>query len=352
MSHYDPADFTTDIDNPFFTLRAGTTFVYEEPDTGTVVRTTVTDRTRVIDGVTCVVVRDREFVNGQLVEDTLDFYAQDSEGNVWYFGEETEEFEPGDPDPVSTEGSWKAGVDGADAGIIMLADPQVGDSYQQEFAPDVAEDWAQVLGLSAQVDTPYVSSLNALQTLDVNPLELDVETKFFVAGIGNVLAVGADGGREQLTEVIVTGTAGNDRLDGYVGGDHIKGRGGDDRLFGLDGNDIMTGGTGDDALRGGRGHDDLSGNAGDDILHGAGGADTFIFRNLADGTADTDTILDYRKSHVDVVDLPSGAGNIASEAMVGSDWELTLTGDGDVIRLIGAVDENGDGSIIDDLLIA
>src|SRR3954454_11786287 len=127
------------IDNPFFPLLPGTTWIYKgqrEGDTEAV-RTTVTSDTKVIQGVTTTIVLDRAYINGELAEKTYDFFAQDKLGNVWYFGENTKEYENGQV--VSTAGSFEAGVNGAKAGIIMLAHPQVGDAYKQEVAVGVAE---------------------------------------------------------------------------------------------------------------------------------------------------------------------------------------------------------------------
>src|SRR5687768_15919643 len=125
----DPAAFVSVIDNPYLPLEPGTTLVYEGRSDGEreLIVVTVTDQTKEILGVTATVVRDRVFVNSELAEDTFDWYAQDRHGNVWYLGEDTKEYEEGKV--VTTEGSWEAGVDGAQPGIIMLADPQPGDRY-------------------------------------------------------------------------------------------------------------------------------------------------------------------------------------------------------------------------------
>ena len=124
----DPANFTTKIDNPLFPLKPRATFTY----TGTVAEgqeldtVEVTKLTKDAMGVTCVVVQDTAFVNGELSEQTFDFFAQDNQGNVWYFGEDTKKFSGGVV--VSTQGSWEAGVNGGLPGVIMEAHPQVGDT--------------------------------------------------------------------------------------------------------------------------------------------------------------------------------------------------------------------------------
>lgn len=347
----DPANFTTRIDNPFMTLRPGSTFFYENQSGGEEVSFEVLRETVVVNGVTCVVVHDTARVNGLVVEDTYDWFAQDLAGNVWYFGEATESFAPGNPDPVSTDGSWEAGVGGAQPGILMLADPMIGDAYAQEFAPGIAEDRARVLSLSATVHVGYGSFGDALKTRDINPLDASVESKFYVQGVGNVLTTNASGEYEQLVRIEIEGTDGNDRLRGYGGGDQMFGRSGDDRLIGGDGNDNMSGGSGADDLRGGRGFDRLKDGGGDDVLSGGKGGDRFVFRNHDDGQADIDTITDYRRSQVDVIDIAGGVAGIAAEALVGGVWLLTLAGDGDIIRLLGVVDTNSDGHILDNLLI-
>lgn len=145
---FHPGDFVRVIDNRYFPLRPGTRFVYQGTEDGEPekVVTDVTHRHKTILGVKVVVVLDRVFVSGALKEKTLDWYAQDKHGNVWYLGEDSKEYEDGKV--VSTAGSWEAGKDGARAGIIMLAHPHVGQTYQQEFASGVAEDRAEVLSFT------------------------------------------------------------------------------------------------------------------------------------------------------------------------------------------------------------
>src|SRR5260221_3766880 len=150
-----PADFTTVIDNPFLTYEPGTTFVSESPDGSLIVNFNVTRETKVVDGVTCLVVHDTSTEDGKLIENTFDYFAQDRAGNVWYFGEATQQIENGKV--VGTEGSWQAGVDGAQPGIVMEAHPLVGDSYNQETAPGIAQDHGQVVSLTASIDVPYGS---------------------------------------------------------------------------------------------------------------------------------------------------------------------------------------------------
>ena len=200
-----PGRFSTTIDNPYLPMKPGTRMVYRTTDGDEhgreVVR--VTHRTRVVDGVTVRVVRDRAYVGGDLVEDTRDFYAQDRRGNVWYFGENTKTLENGTV--TSTKGSWLAGVNRAMPGIVMEADPQVGDRYAQEDAPGVAEDRAKVLSLDAHATVPYGSFDSLLKTKDFSPLEPSVvEHKKYLRGVGSILEKEVKGGQERLALVRVT----------------------------------------------------------------------------------------------------------------------------------------------------
>ncbi|MFC1618808.1 hypothetical protein ACFL45_02580 [Candidatus Neomarinimicrobiota bacterium] len=203
----DAADFeTTNITgNLFFPITPGTTYVYEgEDEDGVVVRVEEehTTSTKTIQGVTCVVINAREYVGGELVEDTFDWYAQDKQGNMWYFGENSQEVEGGQV--VNTAGSWEAGVGGALPGIIMLANPIEGLWYRQEYWEDEAEDVAQVLSLSETVEVPYGIYTDCLQTAEWNPLEPGiVEHKFYAAGVGLLRAITVKGevGYEDLVSI-------------------------------------------------------------------------------------------------------------------------------------------------------
>jgi len=200
-----PASFVATIDNPFFPLSPGTTFLYEGVDEGvpTSTRTFVTRETKRILGVNCTVVHDQAFENGVLVEDTFDWYAQDVNGNVWYFGEDTKELDS-EGNVISTEGSWQAGVNDARPGIIMLWHPRESERYYQEFARGVAEDVAQVLSLDESTCTRYGCFAGMLLTKETTRLEPGiVEHKFYAPGIGFVLGVRVKGGEErtELTRV-------------------------------------------------------------------------------------------------------------------------------------------------------
>jgi hypothetical protein len=156
----------------------------------------------VILGVAVTVVHDQVIVKGDLVEDTFDWFAQDSAGNVWYFGEDTKELDHGQV--ISTEGSWEAGVDNAQAGIFMPATPTVGQVFKQEDAKNVAEDCSKIVDLSADVKTPYISSSEALKTEEFSLLERGVlDNKFYLRGIGLVREQTIQGGSDFLELVTV-----------------------------------------------------------------------------------------------------------------------------------------------------
>jgi hypothetical protein len=198
----DPADFVEAIDHPYWPMAPGNQWIYSETDAdGNELRVevVVTDETREILGITATVVHDTVSLDGELVEDTLDWYAQDTAGNLWYLGEDTKEYENGEV--VSTAGSWEAGVDGAQPGIILPADPEVGMTYRQEYYAGEAEDAAEVLSIAEHVEVPAGSFDDCLKTSDFTPLDPDVvEEKYYAPGIGLVQVVQVSGGssREEL----------------------------------------------------------------------------------------------------------------------------------------------------------
>jgi hypothetical protein len=202
----DPADFTANIDNPRWPMTVGSRWVYRVSDMSdrSVKRQviTVTDRTKLIaDGIRARVVRDVVTDHGKPVEVTDDWYAQDSKGNVWYFGEHTTSYERGKP---TDNGSWEAGVDGAMPGVALPAKPTVGLSYREEYSKGVAEDQSRVLALDAQAQVRAGHYRHVLLTEDFSPIEPKVsELKFYARGSGQaVLSIDVSGGtdREELVE--------------------------------------------------------------------------------------------------------------------------------------------------------
>jgi hypothetical protein len=201
----DPANFVRMIDNPLFPLKPGTAFHYEgvrgkTPQTDDEV---VTRQTKKILGITCTVVRDTVSERGQAVERTLDYYAQDKQGNVWYLGEDS--FERDNGRFVKATDSWLSGVNGAKPGIIMPADPRPGDSYRQEYyPPGEALDEARVLGDRGPVTVPYGTFKSSLVTSEFSPLEPQTEEKYYVAGVGEILERVVKGHHEEFRLVRVT----------------------------------------------------------------------------------------------------------------------------------------------------
>jgi len=204
----DPEDFVQRIDNPYFPLVPGTTFTYEgQTEDGLEhIEDVVTHETKQVMGVICTVVHNTVTLDGELIEETYDWYAQDRQGNVWYFGEDTTEFDGGTP--LTTAGSWLAGVDGALPGIIMPADPQVGDIYRQEYYAGEAEDMAEVLSLTESITVPSGSFENVLQTRDWTPLEPSIaEHKYYAQGVGLIREALVQGGSGtvELVEISIDG---------------------------------------------------------------------------------------------------------------------------------------------------
>jgi len=210
--HYDPAHFTTRIDNAWFPLKPGIRYVYRgiETDGHTRDVVTVTRRTLTIQGVECRVVHDDVFLDGVLAETTEDYYTQDVDGNVWYFGEDTAELDA-KGHVTSREGTWRTGRDGAEAGIFMEANPQVGHTYRQEFLRGHAEDHFQVVSLTKDVRVPYGHfgrnplRQSVLLTKEWTPLEPRiVDHKYYVRGIGEVRETTVKGPLETLNLVRIT----------------------------------------------------------------------------------------------------------------------------------------------------
>jgi hypothetical protein len=202
----DPMGFVSSIDNPYYPLPVGRTLVYRGVRDGQaqVDRVTVTDKTKLIGGVTATVVRDVARHGTTLLEATTDWFAQDTFGNVCYLGEDTKAYLPNGQ--IDTSGSWEAGVNGAVAGIIMEADPRIPDSYRQEYLQGEAEDTAWIVGLGGTVEVPYGIQHNALTSLEHTVLEPDViDKKVYAPGLGIVLEQAIAGGQEVAKLVRVIG---------------------------------------------------------------------------------------------------------------------------------------------------
>jgi hypothetical protein len=187
------------VDNPWFPLKPGSTYVYRGVKDGKPSRDVVevANETKTIRGATCAVVKDRLYLNGRLAERTTDWYTQDEHGNVWYYGEDTAELDA-QGRVTSSEGSWQAGRDGAQPGIFMPAHPEVGDAYRQESYKGHAEDHFEILSLRTSVKVPDVSSARAMLTKETTPLEPGVvDHKYYVRRIGTVLEQSVKGGAER-----------------------------------------------------------------------------------------------------------------------------------------------------------
>src|ERR1700716_1366823 len=197
----DPANFQSKVDNPYFPLVPGTTLKYEEKGGGETSENeiTVTSETKTIMGVKCTGVHDVVMENGAVKEDTFDWYAQDKQGSVWYFGEATKEFKAGGR--VSHEGSWEAGVKGGQPGIIMLGNPKPGKPYRQEYSPNNAEDMGQVVATNESVTVPAGTFNGCVKTKDWSLLESGNEYKWYAKGVGVVQAKTTKGELETLISI-------------------------------------------------------------------------------------------------------------------------------------------------------
>ncbi len=189
----DPANFVSGVNHTYMPLTIGTKLVYEgETDEGMEhIEVVVLNETRTVMGIECMVVRDTVSIDGEVAEDTFDWFAQDIHGNVWYFGEDSREMEDGEV--ASTAGSWEAGVDGALPGILIPGIPLSGFTYRQEFYKDEAEDMASIVKVGESVTVEYGSFQNCMKTFEWNPLEGGSgEYKYYAPGVGMILEAPAD----------------------------------------------------------------------------------------------------------------------------------------------------------------
>ena len=209
VSHYsptiDPGDFVRTIDNRYWPLEPGTGYHYKGVRGHTRQRDdeVVLHRTKVIAGVTCTVVRDTVSERGRAVERTFDWYAQDTDGNVWYMGENSLELKHGRL--MRASDSWETGVGGAKPGIIMPGSPRPGEGYRQEYyPPGEALDQARVLRLDGRITVPIGSYTNVLVTNERSPLEPQTEQKYYAPGVGEVAERVVKGHHEAFELVRVT----------------------------------------------------------------------------------------------------------------------------------------------------
>ena len=203
-----PRAFVRVIDNAYLPFVPGSRWVYggETPDGRERIVVRVLERTKRIEGIPATVVRDTVRLDGEIIEDTFDWYGQDRRGNVWYLGEFSRAYENGEV--VSTEGSWEAGVDGARAGIVMFGHPRAGLSYRQEYYAGHAEDEGKVLTVSTRAATAAGRFRDVLMTEDTTPLEADIaELKFYAPGVGLVLEfdLSPEPGRTELLRMDLPG---------------------------------------------------------------------------------------------------------------------------------------------------
>jgi len=185
-----PAEFSTNISNPYLVLPIGKKFVYEgKVEEGKERNEIVIKKeTREILGVTTLIYHDKVYLNGELIEDTEDYLAQDKDGNIWYFGEEVDNYKRGKLKDHS--GSWIAGIDGAKPGILIKAKHVVGDTYRQEYYKGEAEDTTEVIAVDQTVTVPYGTFGECVKMYDSTPLDqTSREYKYYCPGVGGLVMV-------------------------------------------------------------------------------------------------------------------------------------------------------------------
>ena len=195
----DPADFSSTINHPYFTLTPGTTYVYRSNGGHglEVTKVTVTNQTHDVMGVSTRVVEDRVWLNGRLIEETYDWYAQDRKGNVWYFGEDSTAFKK--DGKKNKAGSWEAGVNGAEPGIVMPAGAQPGAPYREEYLKGQAEDMGQIVNAKEKITVPVGTFDQCLKIREWSPLEPGhVEHKYYSAKLHNMVLETEEGGKKRV----------------------------------------------------------------------------------------------------------------------------------------------------------
>jgi hypothetical protein len=202
-----PADFTTKITNKYFALPVGKKLTYETTAQGTVterIEIEILQETMTIEGVETVVYLDKEYKNGQLVEETRDYLAQHKNGDVWYFGEDVNNYWNGML--LHHSGSFLHGKDGAKAGIWMKAEQRVGDSYRQEFYVGNAEDMRDTVATGETVTTKSGTYTDCAKVYDWTPLEKNSrEHKYYCPQVGSLVLTEdlETGGRSELVNVVL-----------------------------------------------------------------------------------------------------------------------------------------------------
>jgi hypothetical protein len=195
----DPANFVKGVNNPYYPLKPGRTLTYTGKKEKVTVskQITISKKTKVVMGVTCIAVVDSEWVAGKLAQKTVEWYAQDKEGNVWYFGADAKQYTSGKL--TGSAGSWQAGVNGAQPGIIMLANPTRGDTYRQNYLKGSIEDMSYVVSLDGALKVPYHAYKDLLITLQWSNLTPGIiENRYYAKGVGLVYSELVQGGTGEL----------------------------------------------------------------------------------------------------------------------------------------------------------
>lgn len=205
LPEIDPANFSANLTNRYTVFTVGRTMVYEAMTDEGLERVEITTlpSTVEINGVTCREVQDIAILDGEVIEDTIDWFAQDQEGNLWYFGEISRNYDE-DGFLEDIDGSWRYGVDGAQPGIIVKDSPVVGELYRQEYLINEAEDLGRVLALNETVTVPAGTFTGCLMTEDGSSLEPDaLEYKYYAPGVGLILEIDLESGeRLELVQII------------------------------------------------------------------------------------------------------------------------------------------------------
>ena len=196
-----PAEFQATVDNPYFPFVPGTTWKYVEKSGGATSTNTVTvtHDTKVIMGVACVVVHETVARNGRIAEDDYKWLAQHANGAVWCFGAAARETSPGGR--ISTEGSWEAGVKGAQPGILMPGHPEPGKPFRQEYLYNVAENMAQIVATNETVTVPAGTFSGCVKTREWSMMEAGTELKWYARGVGVVKEVATSGDQVVLMSI-------------------------------------------------------------------------------------------------------------------------------------------------------